>query len=121
MREIQFRAWDKERKELILWDELRGYDFAGMIDDPDIILEQYTGLKDKNGKEIYEGDILRTHLNYMSIRGLVDNDVDRIVDFDNGSFRCDEYSFDDAESGMAYKNIVNDYWIIGNIHEGFKP
>ena len=66
MREIKFRAWDK-KKRTMLWDDdfviSEGKPvsvFGGEMDFRiDGILMQYTGLKDKNGKEIYEGDILR--------------------------------------------------------------
>ena len=70
MREIKFRAWDKAEKKMIthpsLWTmDLEGGLFYGntkMTKNDDvlnypIILMQYTGLKDKNGKEIWEGDI----------------------------------------------------------------
>lgn len=64
MREIKFRAWDLDDKQFYtpvitqtgksadLW---YGYEVQGELEDP---LMQYTGLKDKNEVEIYEGDIV---------------------------------------------------------------
>ena len=67
MREIKFRVWDTENKEMLRVQELDfEYTFYGgrlsirteqyndYFDIEDMILMQYTGLHDKNGKEIYE-------------------------------------------------------------------
>jgi uncharacterized phage protein (TIGR01671 family) len=60
MREIKFRAWNKDRmvKPFGLLFSNSPQILDGLTSEATLM--QYTGLKDKNGKEIYEGDIVRT-------------------------------------------------------------
>ena len=88
-REIKFRAWHKDLKKIFkigqitlekgTWNfEPNDRDFIGISipSQPSFVLMQYTGLHDKNGKEIYEGDILKVYYKGMSEVGYVEYDND---------------------------------------------
>jgi len=67
MREIKFRAWDKDNNKMLVQSTFMSFHVFLLTPDGlvyengklmDYVLMQYTGLKDKNDKEIYEGDIV---------------------------------------------------------------
>lgn len=56
-REIKFRAWDNETKDLRQYEEISGICLSA-LNATDWDLEQFTGLKDSNGDDIYENDLV---------------------------------------------------------------
>ena len=70
MRKIKFRAWDNIAKSMYLVSEMYQHIEDDGFTKKDSILMQFTGLYDVNGKEIYEGDIIKHR--YFSKKGIAD-------------------------------------------------
>jgi len=111
MREIKFRAWNG--KKMFKLDPLSGKgSLFDLAPEKDWYVMQYTGLKDKNGKDIYEGDIITYGFKTKDFNDLV---------LHTGKIFFDEYMF------LVDGDTINEEWhsinrihyveIIGNIHE----
>ncbi|EKZ1509965.1 hypothetical protein Q9B81_001012 [Listeria monocytogenes] len=126
MREIEFRAFVKRKKEMFPVTDLRfnryekdavgvsgcGDPYCTMCDDwynfDDVVLMQYTGLKDKNGKKIFEGDIVNCKFFDRMV-----GDIAGVINF----IDC-VWAVSDFKNKRLYQLIdVDNIEIIGNIHE----
>lgn len=115
---LRFRAWDKETKTMNGMAEIyrnRNQEIELRPRDEDIILMQSTGLKDKNGKEIFEGDILKVANNDSSWFEVVKYDHDKAMFISkemNLKYEVPETPLYDLFSPYLFKVEV-----IGNIWE----
>ncbi|WP_337978552.1 YopX family protein [Streptococcus anginosus] len=115
----KFRAWDKTHKKLGLIDAdmQDGYFQSVKILDEDeddwqesenFILMQFTGLKDKNGTEIFEGDVVR----------LLDSLYTVFYDSEKGSYRLKPHDDRWVTDYMSNFSHGGNFEVVGNICEG---
>ena len=120
MREIKFRAWLKEDKKMVnvetmdFTDKSIQYLKRSEIINAyilrresfdDVELMQFTGVNDKNGKEIYEGDIV--------VLNNIENDNMCIVRYEHSSYRLEGWSLREDLSNVEDRFLE----VVGNIYE----
>ena len=115
MRDIKFRVWYKDTNDLIEKATIQDiYDNENVsLDVNNLLFEQFTGLLDKNGTEIFEGDIVRykTFVEFDSEKLIFIQGVIRWCERNLAwriKGRCDNFLSYVIKDGME---------VIGNIHE----
>ena len=121
-RDIKFRAWDEVSEKMLNWNEFLDTNMKNTFIAPEstgLILMQYTGLHDKNEKEIYEGDIVLYEDWEMAYEGGGnDSFINKgIVEYceDNCCYNVTERQTVDI-TDVLYKDN-EDLEVIGNIYD----
>ncbi len=123
MRELKFRAWSTNLKRMFQndnfsfekngscwWQQYRRIEGIACSETDSLngVIMQYTGLKDKNGKDVYEGDIVI--INTIS-------DKKRNVVFRNGSFKIEYEAGFEMVSYHIGEFKSNELQVVGNIYQ----
>lgn len=116
----KLRAWDKQDErmsygEVEYFNDMIEYRFDHLCTeaDEDVEFMQSTGIKDKNGVEIYEGDVINyrnSFRNPMTGSGSLSINRDFKIIFKDGEFKAKGFD-------IRLKNILNYSEVIGNIYE----
>lgn len=123
MREIKFRAWIPdghwiENGMMYDWQDKIYTESVGFIPESEdgIKIMQYTGLKDRNGTEIYEGDVVEVDAFYDAIPHYpTDSETDNLiglVKYVNGAWEADSVPL-----YVLFETGQPEIEVIGNIHE----
>ena len=112
MREIKFRAWDINKKKYYYgvqntYESIIGDSFGNILNDDELIVEEFTGIKDKNGVEIYEGDIICQQMRFVETNSVI------FWQEDKARFAVNLEGF----ITTITKPQEHSYEVIGNIHE----
>ena len=113
---FKFRVWDKERKcffnddEVVIYPNGEESFFNADYDFTECVVEQCTGLKDKNGKLIYEGDIC------IPAKDMADN-YGEIYRAESGTYFIKGKMKNGMEYDFGIYWHISDYEVVGNINE----